>query len=278
MFGRTLSRKAEHGHTRIYAGHGLGGAGGTNSNLGQLVGIGHGGNGHVAHYKHTVVAALGSVGEEQHGTAHASNARSCLDNLQGRTQHIACSVACTGQLAISIAALDNHATEVERVEHLFTCFFNGHALLLAQFGKEFGVFFLLGTGGRVDDSGLVNVAQAPLLGQLMDFVHIAKNDEVCHAVGQYLVGGFKCTFFRSFRKYNALLVCFGTRNKLFNEFHKYFYVYLFYVVLYFAILTNQPTSVYIVAYPIRCLAHGALRSCKGSDFYSFLCHIHKIFV
>ena len=145
--------------------------------------------------------------------------------MQGGTEHVARCVAGTSQLTIGITALNNHATEVQGVEHLFASLLNGHALLFTQFGKEFSIFLLFRTGSRVNDSSLVNVAKAPLLSETMNFVNITKNNEVSHTISKNAVCGFKGAFFRTFGKNNALLVSFSTRDKLFNEFHKRFYVY-----------------------------------------------------
>ena len=158
--------------------------------------------------------------EQQHGTTHAGNARSCLDNLQCRTKHISRCVASTSQLTISIATFNNHATKVKWVEHLLASLFDGHAFLLTQLGKELSIFLFFRTSSGIDDGSLVNVAQAPLLCEVMNFINITQDDKVCYAISQHLVSGFQCAFFRTFWKNNALLVSFCTRNKLFNEFHK----------------------------------------------------------
>ena len=141
--------------------------------------------------------------------------------MQGGTEHVARGVARTGQLAVGIAALDDHAAVVERVSHLDAGFFDGHALLLAQFAEQLGVFLSLGAVGGVDDRGTVDVAESPFLGQAVDFVDIAEQDKVGHAVGKNLVGSLEGAFFSSLRQYDALLVGFGASNELFNEFHCY---------------------------------------------------------
>ena len=162
--------------------------------------------------------------KQKHGTAHAGNAGSRFDNLQSRTKHIARRVASTGQLSVGIAALDNHTAKVKRIEHLLAGFLNGHAFFLAKFGQKFSVLFLLGAGSRVDKGGTVNISQAPLFGKAVNFVDIAQNNQVGNTVSQNLVSSLQRTFFSTFGQYNALLVSFGTRNELFNEFHFDLYI------------------------------------------------------
>ena len=65
MLGAALCGEAQHGYAGLVdAGNGLCGAGGANGNLCQLVGIGHGRYCHVAHHEHTILSALGGVGEQ----------------------------------------------------------------------------------------------------------------------------------------------------------------------------------------------------------------------
>ena len=60
------------------------------------------------------------------------------------------------------------------------------------------------------------VSKSPLAGFLLDFFHIAEQDEVGDSVSQNLVGGFERALFSSFGQHNALLVCLGTLDELFN--------------------------------------------------------------
>ena len=86
------------------------GACGADGNLCQLSGIGHGCYGYVAHDEDAVLTVFGSVGEQQHGARYAGDARSGLDDLQGRTQYVARRVASTGQLTVGVAVLYHEAT------------------------------------------------------------------------------------------------------------------------------------------------------------------------
>ena len=110
VLGRTFGREAQHGHFRIESGNGACGACGADGNLCQLSGIGHGCYGYVAHDEDTVLTVFGSVSEQQHGTRYAGDARSGLDDLQGRTQYVARRVASTGQLTVGVAVLYHEAT------------------------------------------------------------------------------------------------------------------------------------------------------------------------
>ena len=222
VLGTALGGEAKHGHAGLVdAGNGLGCAGGADGNLCQLVGIGHRSYCHVAHHKHAVLAALGGVGEQQHGTAHAGDARRGLDDLQGGTEHVARRVACAGKLAVGIAALDDEAAEIKRILHQFARLFNGHALLLAQFAKQLGIRLLLRMVFGVDNLRFADISQSELLRHSSDFHGIAEQDKVCHPIGENLVGGFEGTLFRSLGKHDALAVCLGTCNELFYEFHSY---------------------------------------------------------
>ena len=139
--------------------------------------------------------------------------------MQGGTEHVARFVASTSQLAVGVAVLDDEAAQIERVLHEFACLLNGHALLLAELEEQLCVFLLAGMVFGVDDSGLADIAKAPLHSLLSNLCGITDEDEVGHFVRQDLVGSLEGALLRSFGQYDALAVGLSARNKLFYEFH-----------------------------------------------------------
>ena len=91
MLGAALRREAQHSHAGLFeASHSLSHLGGTYGNLRKLGSIGHRSHSHVGHHKHTVLTILFLLRDEQQTTADAGNTRLALDDLQGRTQRVAC--------------------------------------------------------------------------------------------------------------------------------------------------------------------------------------------
>jgi len=169
------------------------------------------------------------VRQEEHSPADARDAWGGLDDLQGGAKHVARGVASTSKLAIGMAALDDKATEVERVEHFLVCFFEGHPFLLAKLEQQLCIFLLLLVAFGVNDSGLFDVAKPPLLSETKYFLTITKDDEVGHTVGDDLISRLEGAFFRSLWQYNALAISFSPRNELFYEFHIYIKVSLTFI-------------------------------------------------
>ena len=157
--------------------------------------------------------------EEQHRTAHHRDARSRLDDLEGRTKHIASGVARTSQLSVGIASLDDEATEVEGIFHNGACRVDGHTLLRTELCEELCIFLLLIVRERVDEGGFLDVSKAIFLSECLDFGRIANEDKVGHLVSEDAVGCFECAFFRAFWENDALLVGFCASNELFDKCH-----------------------------------------------------------
>ena len=215
MLGRALRREAQHGHARILeACHRLGGLSRADGNLCQLVGIGHGRHSHVAYDHHAVLAILRLLRDEQHGTAHAGDARGALDDLQRRTQRVARGRERTRNLTVGTLGLDDHATQVERVLHQFAGLLDGHALLLAQLSQQLGILLAAGVVQRVDDGGLVDVGESILLGIGLDALRITNEDDVGQFVGQHAVGGAQGALLFGLGQHDALLVSLCTCHDL----------------------------------------------------------------
>ena len=90
MLGRAFGGEAQHGHARVIeSGNALGSLRGADGNLCELVGIRHGGHGHITYNENTILAVLWLVGNQQHGTADTGDARCALDDLQGGAQGFA---------------------------------------------------------------------------------------------------------------------------------------------------------------------------------------------
>ena len=215
MLGATLGREAQHCHTRLgYACNRLCCACCAHSDLCQLVSIGHRCNGNVAHHDHAVLTILLLVGDEQHGTAHACDAGSTLDNLQCRAQGVARCAEGTADLSVGTFGLDDHASQVERVLNELAGLLNGHALLLAQLSQQGSILLTLRIVQRVDDGSLVEVCEPPLCSQFLYFLRITDEDDVCDVVSQYSVGGLKSALLCCFGEHDALLVALGACNNL----------------------------------------------------------------
>ena len=193
MLGTALCAEGEHRHTRVgKASHALGGLSRADSNLSQLRGIGHRCHSHIAHHEHTLLAILRSLGDEQHRTAHTRDARRALDNLQGRAKRVTRRGEGTRDLSVSIPALDDEASEIQRVQHQFASLFDGHALLLAKFKKQLCILLCFFRCCRIDNHCLTNVFQSQLVGQSINFSLIADKNDIGDVVSKTLVGGSKC--------------------------------------------------------------------------------------
>ena len=215
MLSRALGREAQHGNAWLCkTSHTLGCLCCTYGNLCQLGSIGHGGHSHIAHHQDTILTILRFLSDEQHGTAHTADARSALDNLQCRTERIACGAQRTGDLSVSFLSLDNHTTEIERILHQLTSFLDGHALALAQFSEQGSILFTLGVVLRIDDGGLVDMCQPPLGCQLMNLLRVTYQDKMSYIVGEHHVGCSQRPFFGSFWKHDALLVTLSALDDL----------------------------------------------------------------
>ena len=162
----------------------------------------------VANDDNTVLAILRLFGDEQHGTADAGNARSALDDLQSWAQCVTRCREGTRDLSVGTFSLDNHAAQVEWVLHQLTSLLDGHALLLAQLGQQFGILLAAGVVQRVDDGSLVDVLKSILLGIGLDALGVTNEDDVGHVFSQYAVGSAQSALFFCLRKHDALLVGF----------------------------------------------------------------------
>ena len=210
MAGTTLGRETQHGHTWVFKSrHATRRCSGAHGYLGQLSGIGHGRNGHIAHHHHAVFAILLLVGYEQHGTAYASNARFAFDDLQCGAKGFARCAECARHLSVGPVGFNEHATKVKIVLYQFASLCQGHALLLAKFGQQLGQLFAVGIVFGVDDGCLVDVYKSTSLCQFVNFRGIANENDVGDVVGQCSVGSTKCAFFASFGQNDALLVALG---------------------------------------------------------------------
>ena len=217
VLGRTLCREAKHSNTWVLdASNRTGCLCCTNSNLCKLVGCRNRCYGNVAHNDDAVVAILVLVCKHKHSTANTCHARSTLDNLQSRTQSVACCAQCARDLTIGALCLDNHTAKIERILNKLASLLDSHALLLAKLGKKLCILLGFGVVERIDDSSLVDVVEIPLCGKLLKFVGVADEDEFGNTVGQYAVGCSKCALLSSFGEHNALFVALSARNDVFK--------------------------------------------------------------
>ena len=225
VLGTALRGERKHGHARVFeSGHAPGGLGCADGNLCQLLGVGHGGDGNVAYHEHTLLAVLRRLGDEQHGAADAGDAGGALNDLQGGPEGIACGGEGTADLSVGIAALDDEATEVQRIEHLLPGLLLGHALGLAQFVEQRCIIVGLGAGLGVDDGGLLHVLQTQFLGLRQNFLAVADEDDFGQLVGYGAVGSGQCALLQRFGEHDALFVALGSSNDFVDECHSgYFF-------------------------------------------------------
>ena len=215
VLGTSLRREAQHSHTRIVeASHRLGGLCCADGNLSKLVGIGHRCHSDITDHNHAVLTILRLLCDEQHRAADAGDTGGTLDNLQGGTQGFTRCRESTRYLSIGTFGLDDHATQVERILHQLAGFLDGHALLLAQFSQQLGIFLATRIVQRVDDGCLVDVLQSILLGISLDALGVTNENDVGQIVGQYSVGSAQGALFFGLRKHDTLLVGFRTCHDL----------------------------------------------------------------
>ena len=215
MFCTAFRRETQHGNTRFCETcHRLGGLCRTYGNLTQLGSIGHRRYSHIADYKNTILTILFLFRNQQKTTADTGDTWRTLNNLQGRTQGIACRGECTADLSISTLCLDNHTTQIQRVLHQLTSLLDGHTLALADLSQFLGKFLTPFVVLRVDEGCLVDVGQSLLLRQCIYLLRVTNKNNVCHILSQHSIGCTKRTFLFCFREYYALLVCLCTRNDL----------------------------------------------------------------
>ena len=80
--------------------------------LGKLSSIRSRSNCDISHYENSVLTVFRGLGDKEHCTADARDARSAFDNLEGRAESVTGCGKGTADLAVGIAALDNEAAEV----------------------------------------------------------------------------------------------------------------------------------------------------------------------
>ena len=156
------------------------------------------------------------VCEHKHGSTNTCHAGCALDNLESGTKSVARCAESARDLSVGTFSLDDHTSEVERVLHQLASLLDGHALLLAKFCEQFGILLCLGVVQRVDDSGLVDVVEVPLLCEALQLVGVADKNKVGEVVGQYTVGSSKCALLCCFREHDALFVALCARNDVFK--------------------------------------------------------------
>ena len=207
MLSRTLRREAQHGYTGILKTcHSLCHTSRADSNLSELISIGHRGYSHVGNHEHTILTILFLLRDEQQSTAHASNTWLTLNNLQGRTQGVTSCRECTTDLTVSTLGLDDHTAQVQRVLNQFTSLLNGHALRLADLCQFLCQFLALLVVLRINEGCLTDVGQSLLLGEGLNLCRITNQDDVCDIITKSLIGCTKGTLFFCFGEHDALLV------------------------------------------------------------------------
>ena len=144
----------------------------------------------------------------------ARDARSCLDDLKCRTKHVASSVASTCHLTVSLSALDDERTEVERILDEFCCFLWCHALLLTELEEEVGILLCVRVVFRLNDCSLVDILETIFGNESIDFRLCADEHDICDTITEDAVCCLDCTRFCAFCKDNALLVGLSLSNEL----------------------------------------------------------------
>ena len=137
----SLGRERKHSHARLCkACNALGSLCRAHCNLSQLIGIRSRGHCNISHHNNTILAVLRSLGNHQHCSANAADARSALDNLKCRTQGVSRGGKSSADLSVGISALDYETSEIQRVGlHQFLGLLRGHSLVLAQLIEQIDV-------------------------------------------------------------------------------------------------------------------------------------------
>ena len=220
MLGRALGGEAQHGYAGIVeASNALGGLRGADGNLRELVGIGHGRHGHVAHHEDAVLAVFGLVGDEEHRATDAGDARRALDDLQGRTQGLTRSRERTGDLSVGTLGLDDHTTQIERVLHEGASLLDGHALALTQFAEQLSQLLAALVVLGIDERSLVDVFEVVLLSQCVYLLGVTDEDDVGQFVGQSLVSRDERALLFGLGEHDALRVGLRACDDFFNKCH-----------------------------------------------------------
>jgi hypothetical protein len=91
MLGTSLGREAQHSYARLCeTGYRLGCLSRAYCYLRELCSIRHRSNSYVAYDENTILTILLLLGDEEQTATYASDTRSALDDLQCRTQSVAC--------------------------------------------------------------------------------------------------------------------------------------------------------------------------------------------
>ena len=172
--------EAQHGDLGIDA-EDLGGAGGLDGHLGQLLG---GGQGHVAFLVNAVLVAQvdGAVAhgqllfapDQDEAGGHQMGALLGFHQLQSGTDGIGSGIGSAAQQRIGVAHLHQHGAEVVALGKGLAAVLGGH-FALAELHHLVYHLVHLGIGGGVDDLHALNV-EAALFGIGLDFLHVADED------------------------------------------------------------------------------------------------------
>ena len=141
----------------------------------------------------------------------------------------------------NIASLDDEAAEIEGILYQLAGLLDGHTLLLAELSQQLRILLLLGVIKRIDDGCLMDVSKTPFFGTGINLLWISDKDKICHTICQDLVGSFECTLLSTFGQHDALLVCLGACNELFDEFHILLYFNIYYQAKDFLAVFDKPS-------------------------------------
>ncbi len=218
MLGAALSGEAQHSHARLNAGQAARRIRRTQSNVGQLLGIGIDVNGAVGKDHDAVVAVFGLGGLHQEAGRNGLHAGLGLDDLKRRAQHIAGRMDRAGNQAVGIAHLDHHHAVVHRIGHQLGRLLLRHALGLAQ------LIQLLGIGRRLLGRRGVNdfhAAQAhiELFCHSLDLGRVAQHDHLGQTGLGNLRSRLNVTLLFALGQHDALHIGRSLRLDLVNNRH-----------------------------------------------------------
>ena len=166
----------------------LGGLGGLNGDLHQLILVGLDVDGAVGHSQHLVLAGSGGTDHNEAG-GHDLVARLGLDDLQSGTDRIGGGVGSAAQQSVGIAHLHQHGAEVIGLRERLAAVLLGH-LALAELYHQGHHLVHVGKGGGVDDDGAANV-EAGLLGGRLNLGLIAHQNGGQERTGQQTGGSLQ---------------------------------------------------------------------------------------
>ena len=166
----------------------LGGSGGLQGDLHQLILVGLDVDGAVTHGQDLAVTGSGGTDQNEAGGDDLA-AGLGLDNLQGGTDSVGGGIGGAAQQSVGVAHLHQHGAKVVGLHQSVAALLLGHfAFAELHHGGDHLVHVL--KGGGIDDDGAADV-EADILGDLLDLLGVADQDGGQEGTGQQAGGSLQ---------------------------------------------------------------------------------------